>query len=190
MTAAIAFGPAATTDVDDADGESRLVEAAKTDAEALGRLYRRYEPVIAGFVLRRVGRRHEAEDIISNVFLQMVRRLDRYERREVPFRAWLYRIATNEINRWFRWRKLRRFLGSVPDRPAPESESSADTERVRLALATLPSRFQSVLALRYLEELSIEEIGVILGCSAGTVKSRLDRGRDRLRRALEQQNND
>jgi RNA polymerase sigma-70 factor (ECF subfamily) len=181
VTAAIALGLAHSTEIDDADGEASLVEAAKTDAAALGRLYRRYEPVIAGFVMRRVGRRHEAEDIIANVFLQMVRRLGSYQRRDVPFRAWLYRIATNEIHRWFRWRKLRRFWGSVPERAVEGEAPGDDGERVRAALQALPGRYQSVIALRYLEELSIEEIAVVLGCAPGTVKSRLDRGRERLR---------
>jgi len=184
VTAAIALGRSDSTGVDDADGELRLVEAAKSDAAALGRLYRRYEPVIAVFVLRRIGNRHEAEDIIANVFLQMVRRLGRYERREAPFRAWLYRIATNEVNRWFRRRRLRRFWGKVPDVAAPGGSGGDEAERVRAALETLPARFQNVISLRYLEGLSVEEISVVLACSPGTVKSRLDRGRERLRRAL------
>lgn len=84
------------------DGERTLVEEAKRSPEAMGRLFRLHYASIAGYVQRRVGNAHDAEDIIADAFLQMVRNLGKYEQRGIPFRIWLYRIANNEINRWAR----------------------------------------------------------------------------------------
>ena len=86
------------------DGERELVERAKRDSQAFALLYRRYYPAIAGYIYRRVGDRHTAEDLVAEVFLAALRHLPRYRYRGVPVRAWFYRIATNEVNRWARKR--------------------------------------------------------------------------------------
>jgi RNA polymerase sigma-70 factor (ECF subfamily) len=122
---------------------------------------------------------------VADVFLAMVRYLPRYRVGPTPFRAWLYRLATNRVNRWARCqrRSACRQLSDVPA-PADTSTSAHEAARVRSALLALPPRFQSVLSLHYLDEMSIHEIAQILGCAEGTVKSRLSRGRDLLRKIL------
>lgn len=165
------------------EDERELIQRAKTDREALASLYRRHQPRIAAYVVRRVGNAHEAEDLVANVFLAMVRGLPGYRAGEAPFVAWLYRIATNEINRWIRRRRIRRFFGLSVE-IAVESKPTEDGERLPAALADLPLRLQTVLSLHYLEELSIAEIVAITGSPPGTIKSRLSRGRDLLRARL------
>src|SRR5687768_8459827 len=91
--------------IETGEEEAALIERAKTDQEALAAIYRRYEPRIAAYVVRRIGRTHEAEDLVANVFLAMVRGLASYRTGETPFVAWLYRIASNEINRSIRKRR-------------------------------------------------------------------------------------
>jgi RNA polymerase sigma-70 factor (ECF subfamily) len=167
----------------DLDHERQLVERAKTDREALSSLYRRYQPRITSYVMRRVGRTHDAEDVVANVFLAMVRGLGRYRCGQAPFVAWLYRIAINEINRSLRKRCIRRFFGGaieVVDRGQPPD----DAEQLRRALAELPFHYQAVLSLHYLEDLSVDEIALVVGVPPGTVKSRLSRGRDLLKAKL------
>jgi RNA polymerase sigma-70 factor, ECF subfamily len=163
-----------------APSEGELVEEAKTNPQALGILYRTFEPRITAYVMRRVGDKHEAEDIVADVFLAMVRQLPRYRCAETPFSAWLYRIATNQINYWVRKRRVRSFFSSPPDVVDPRSAPEDDGEQVRLALCRLPLKFQSVLSLYYLEQLAVDEISQVLECPTGTVKSRLARGRDLL----------
>ena len=166
-----------------AEDDRELIERAKTDREALAALYRRYQPRITAYVMRRVGRTHEAEDLVSSVFLAMVRGLARYRCGEAPFIAWLYRIASNEINRWIRKRRIRRFFGlsvEIADEGTPPDEG----EHLRIALSELPLHYQTVLSLHYLEELSVSEIATVIGSAPGTVKSRLARGRDLLRAKL------
>ena len=168
----------------DATSEYKLIERAKSDPQALGQLYRRHQPRISAYVARRVGDSHEAEDVVAEVFLAMVRHLPRYRSRDVPLKAWLYRVATNEINRRMRKRRVRIFLG-IEKAPADAGAGSSDeAEEVRLVLSRLPARFQSVLSLHYLEQLSVDEVAEVLGCAVGTVKSRLARGRDMLRDRL------
>jgi RNA polymerase sigma-70 factor (ECF subfamily) len=168
-----------------AEGEAALIERAKTEQEALAAVYRRYQPRIAAYVVRRLGHTHEAEDLVANVFLAMVRGLKNYRQGEVPFVAWLYRIASNEINRAIRKRRIRSFFGLYTE-IAAAAESSDEAEQLRVALSQLPLHYQTALSLHYLEDLSVNEVAAVIGAAPGTVKSRLARGRDLLKAKLSQ----
>jgi len=168
-----------------AEGEAALIERAKSDQEALAALYRRYQPRIAAYVVRRMGNSHEAEDLVASVFLAMVRGLRNYRPGGAPFVAWLYRIASNEINRSIRKKQIRSFFGLHVDVPAPAAAND-EAEQLRVALSKLPLHYQTVISLHYLEELSVEEVAGIVGVAAGTVKSRLFRGRELLKAKLSQ----
>jgi len=166
----------------DAKAEHRVLEAAKQDPNALSELYQQHYEAISRHVLRRVGQPSIAEDLVADVFLTMVRYLPRYRIGPTPFRNWLYRLATNRVNRWARWQR-RRAWRQLQDSPSPQREADrqSDAAHVRAALLTLPLHYQSVIALHYLEDMRIEDISQILQCAVGTVKSRLARGRDMLR---------
>lgn len=170
--------------VDDADSEDNLVELATKSSQALGRLYRLHEPRISAYVIRRVGNVHEAEDIVANIFMAMVKHLPKYRSTKAPFTAWLYRIATNEINWFFRKQRLLRMFAPIADIAESRRATSDDSEEVREALSKLPMRYQNVLSLHYLEQLSVVEIADVLGIATGTVKSRLSRGRALLKKVL------
>jgi RNA polymerase sigma-70 factor (ECF subfamily) len=177
------------------DSDRALVARAQRDAAAFAEIYRRNCHAITGYILRRIGDRQTTDDLVADVFLTAMRALPRYRYRGVPLRAWLYRIATNTVNRWARQRtgRSRVQLGLDRDRhespttvdaPPDEDDRAADAGRARQAMLTLKPKHQSVLALHYLEELSVEEVAVVLGCRVGTVKSRLSRARDALRERL------
>ena len=172
----------ATTVIED---DFNLVERAKRDPNALALLYDTHYTAIVRYVARRVGP-SEAEDLTAEVFLAMVRYLPRFRSRGVPFRAWLYRLATNQVNRWARRRRrdARHRLAEFADRTGATC-TTEQAEVVRVALLTLPPRFQSALTLHYLEGLSLAEVARVLNCAEGTVKSRLARGRDMMRAALQ-----
>jgi RNA polymerase sigma-70 factor (ECF subfamily) len=174
------------------DGESEghetaLLLAAKHDPHALSELYRLHYPAIARYIMRRVGQMSIAEDLVADVFLNMVRYLPRFRVGPTPFRAWLYRLATNRVNRWARWQRRRAWRQLQDDVCArndqPRREEAA---HVRAALLTLPLPNQTVLALHYLEAMRLEEIAAVVGCAVGTVKSRLARGRVMLRALLQE----
>jgi len=175
------------------DAEQELVARARHDAGAFAEIYRRHAHAIGGYVYRRVGDVHTTDDLVADVFLAAMRALPRYRIRGVPLRAWLYRIATNTVNRWAgrnKWRRFVRLEGDAVDAQVGSSAdagaSDGDTEAARQALWSLSMKHQSVLALHYLEGLPIEEVAVVLGCRVGTVKSRLSRAREALRTKLQE----
>jgi RNA polymerase sigma-70 factor (ECF subfamily) len=165
--------------------EAELVARARTDPGAFAALYGLHHAAIARYVRRRVGDAHLASDIVAETFLTALEELHRYRERGLPFRAWLYRLASSRVNRWVR-RRGPRALSITGEEAAREERSSPRhaVEIARRALLALPARYQTALALHYLEGLSVEEIATALGCRAGTVKARLSRGRERMRRLL------
>jgi RNA polymerase sigma-70 factor (ECF subfamily) len=167
-----------------ADSESALVERAKDDPAAFGLLYRRHSPAIQRYLRRRVGDVSALDDLVAETFLAAQRYLGRYRDRGQPFRAWLYRLATSRLHRWLRSQRWRRML-RLESEPAITAPDQSDRDAVRRALLELAPALQACLALHYLEGLSIEEVSFALGCRPGTVKSRLARGREALRRSLE-----
>ncbi len=180
--------------------EAELVERARTQPEAFGHLYDRYYGVALNYVFRRTLDAALAEELTSNTFFNALRALRSYENRG-KFLAWLYRIAGNEIR--LNWRARRKQhegearwraeLGRVrfaPDRViATETEEAEEQARqfARLheAIVRLPERYQTILALRYFESLSCEEVAEVAGTKVGTVKSLIHRGLKQLRRQYE-----
>lgn len=167
------------------DAEARLIEAAKGDPGAFGRLYRRHYGAIAGYLLRRTGDEHLAEDLAAETFIAAWRALPRYRVTGVPFRAWLLRIATNEANAWTRRSRPRRAAEQTPRDRVADGASRDDREVVHAALRTLSPEHQAAVALVHFESLSIERAALVLGVRPGTVKSRLARARGALRVELQ-----
>jgi len=171
------------------DDEQNLIERARRDRTAFTVLYRRHYEAIARYIHRRVGDSHTTEDLTAEVFIAALRTLPRYRHRGWPLRTWLYRIATNRVNRWARRerkRVLKRLESDHVDPKGAANEAGMNAEYVRTALLTLSPKHQAVLSLHYLEGMPVDEVAVAVGCRIGTVKSRLARGREALRRHLEQ----
>ena len=166
-------------------------------------MFEKYYPPVKRYILRRVIDYDVANDIASETFLKALLKLSLFQWQGISFSSWVYRIATNEVNQYFRRQSYapRRFdetlefngrtrLPAVhPDeeREAWERELELHEQfrRMQGVLATLPVRYQSVIALRYFEQKSIGEIAEILGIKEGTVKSLHSRGLGRIRKALE-----
>jgi len=178
--------------------EAELVERAKTQPEAFGHLYDRYYSVVLNYVFRRTLDVALAEELTSNTFFNALRALGGYENRG-KFLAWLYRIAGNEIRlNWrarrkqhegeARWRaELGRVRFATDRAIATEEveEQARQFARLHEALSRLPERYQTILALRYFESLSCEEVAEVVGTKVGTVKSLIHRGLKQLRRQFE-----
>lgn len=183
--------PPQTATSEPASAEQVLVERAKRDRSAFASLYRLHYRAVAAHIYRRTGNQHVTEDLVADVFLTVLRTLPRYRYRGVPLRHWLLRIATNTVNRWARRR--RRTTSDALDAaqvveqrdPADAMVNEAERQRALAALLSLPPKFQTVLALHYLEGLDLRAVASIIGCRLGTVKSRLSRARMKLRAELE-----
>lgn len=179
--------------------EQALIERAKTDANAYGDLYDLYYLKILNYALRRVADVDVAEDITTATFIKALDRLHTFEWHGVPFSAWLYRIASNEIVNHFRDRHTKHVsLDELMDEqgfePASDTnieasiiEAQEELERhqqfiaVQKRMAMLPAKYQEALALRYFEKKTIQEISVIMHKRPGTIKSILSRGAKKLR---------
>ncbi|MHC4495809.1 MAG: RNA polymerase sigma factor [Planctomycetota bacterium] len=176
------------------DEDQMLVSAAQHDTEAAGRLYDKYYSEILGYIYHCTFDGTIAEDLTSNVFLAVFRHLGRYKWRQVPFRAWLYRIATNEAR--MHWRRQRRVktvslqsdtdIHAAGPSAADRLEAAEEYHLVHKALLELRLKYRTVIILRYFEDKAIAEICEITATKEGTVKSQLHRGLARLQDILVQ----
>jgi RNA polymerase sigma-70 factor, ECF subfamily len=163
---------------------SRLVSQAikraqNGDREALGFLYARYADNIYGYVRSIVHNHHEAEDITQHVFAKLMRVIDKYEERDVPFFAWTLRVARNVAMDHIRSERLVPVeeVRGASDRAGFDPASAGRTEDLRDALATLPHAQREVLILRHVAGLSPTEIAKLTGKSEGSVHGLHHRGR-------------
>ena len=181
--------------------EARMARRAlKGDQQAFAEIVALYQDKLYHMAFRMLGSRQEAEDVTQEAFLRVYRNLDRYDE-SLKFSTWIYRIATNLCIDRLRKRRMSYSLDAesnehdgldgyalIPsDDRTPESEMLlSETQRiVREAIETLPAKYKSVMVLRYLHDLSLQEIGEILDMPVTTVKTRVHRGREFLRKKLE-----
>jgi RNA polymerase sigma-70 factor, ECF subfamily len=174
------------------DGEL-MAQVAAGDRAAFAALVDRHKAPLLGYLGRLTGSRERAEELAQEAFVRLFQAAPGY-REQGRLLPLLFRIATNllrsEERRRRRWQLLAPLVANGNGHHAP-SGGEADLlrdelqRRVRSELARLPFRFRVPLLLFEVEEWSYAEIAGVLGCREGTVKSRIHRGRDRLRRALQ-----
>jgi RNA polymerase sigma-70 factor, ECF subfamily len=163
---------------------SRLVSQAikraqDGDREALGFLYARYADNIYGYVRSIVQSHHEAEDITQHVFAKLLRVIDKYEERQVPFFAWTLRVARNVAMDHIRSERLIPVeeVRGVSEHTGFDPTATGRSEELRGALAMLPQAQREVLLLRHVAGLSPTEIARLTGKSEGSVHGLHHRGR-------------
>jgi len=163
------------------------------DRQAYGQLANRYQERLFNSLTYLLQDRAEAEDVVQEALTQAYLKLGTF-RQEGSFYTWLYRIAWNIASTRRRRRRrevsLDHFCEASGTEPADEAIDSKDDRddaiyRVRKAMGDLGERFRTVLVLRHLEGYSYETIADILELPVGTVRSRIHRGRNELRRRLE-----
>jgi RNA polymerase sigma-70 factor (ECF subfamily) len=160
------------------------IEAAQRDPSRFGDLYEENFHRVYAYVARRVGDRHEAEDLTADVFREALAGIGKFEWRGVPFAAWLLRIAARVIADYFR--RSGRETGS----PAvnPEQSSTDEVERSAMLfqlVERLPEAQLQVIHMRFVEQKSIREVALELGRSEGAVKQLQLRAVENLRAQME-----
>lgn len=179
--------------------EEKLLREIENDPQKFGEIYEAFYKKIFGYVFRRTMDYDAAKDIAAETFFKAYTSIGKFKWRNISVLYWLYRIATNELNKYFNSRKY-----------APESlikiheeygiditdYSNAETERILLEeelekhqdfmrinylIKKLDFKYQDVISLRFFEQKSIKEIAIILNKKEGTVKSLLSRGIDNLK---------
>ncbi|TDB83025.1 RNA polymerase sigma factor [Actinomadura sp. KC216] len=181
--------PPTTAQECDAD----LIESSLLDPEAFAALFDRYSAMLFRYVSRRLGP-EAAEDVVGETFLAAFSKRSRYDLAQRDARPWLFGIATKLVARHHRteaarYRALRRSPVDGPvegpaDRVAAGVSASAARPALAAALAGLPRRDLDVLLLVAWGDLAYEEVARALGIPVGTVRSRLNRARRKVRAAL------
>jgi RNA polymerase sigma-70 factor, ECF subfamily len=158
------------------------------DERAFETLYSRHMPPVYRYALRMTGSESEADDVVQELFLALIRNARGYDPARGELRSYLYGLARRLI--------LRRLSAEPPvndDTPEPVVEDDPferlDLEQrlelVRTAVASLPAGYREVVALCDLEEMSYADAAATMGCAVGTVRSRLHRARAMLLNRME-----
>ena len=171
----------------DCSAERVLIEAAQRDRGRFSELYEANFERVYAYVVRRVRDRDEAQDITSDVFHLALKSLPRFEWRGVPFAAWLYRIAYNEIadrSKTAAKRRAHEHVFQESDAGVTDASSIDDAERrgrLFKLVERLPRDQSRVIVMRFAEDKSIREIAIALGRSEGSVKQLQFRAMQNLR---------
>jgi RNA polymerase sigma factor (sigma-70 family) len=177
--------------------EIELLHRIRNNPEEFSGLFRLYYKPIFGYIFRRTGNFDDTADIAAETFLKAFRYIKQFTYKGISIKVWLYRIATNEVNLFFRYKQkhislFERF--DFADKTKFDSyvyEDKLEMEKellqheqflsVLASLKTLPVKYQEVIALRYFEGKENKEIVEILNINEGTLKSLLSRGLEKLR---------
>lgn len=182
--------------------EFELVQKAKKDPVAFGILYEHYYANIFGYIHRRVLQWEMAQDITAEVFIKAYNNIWKFRWTNTSINAWFYRIATNEVNMYFRKGRYRPVsleelkdsggfdisdpltLLAEKEKMEQQLQQYQDFVVIQSKLKQLPVKYQEVIALRYFEQKSTREISEIVGKKEGTVKSLLFRGLEKMKNLL------
>jgi RNA polymerase sigma-70 factor (ECF subfamily) len=171
--------------------EQQLISRAKQgDKNAISTLYRVYVQAIFRYISYRVESDTVAEDLTGEVFLHMVQALPRYQQTQAPLGAWLFRIAANQVADHYR-RKRRApsepILDSQPDDaadPFGRMEDEEERAQLRAALQALPEDYQTLLILRFMQQLPHSEVAAVMRKSEAAIRVMQHRALKALAKAI------
>lgn len=160
-----------------------LARAARDDIAAFGALYQRYHGRVYRYLRTHVRCDEDAEDLLQQVFLRAFDALPRYHPRKGTFTSWLFRIARNAAIDFQRRHHDTLTWDAMPEALHPRSDDDLDARmahqeslgRLRHLLATLPADKREILALRFSGELTLPEIGAVIGKSEEATRKQLTR---------------
>ena len=171
--------------------EVDLIEKSKSNVKYFGPIYDKYYEDIFNFIYKRVGQESTTGDITSDVFYKAVKNIHKYTYKGLPFSSWLYRIAVNEINQYFRKTNAVRFLSVEQDKLNEVAQTVGEayhlqdpTDVIIKLLESLNEEEVLYIELRFFEGLSFKEVGEVLNASADAVKVKTYRIIGKLRRSL------
>jgi len=166
------------------------VEAAKSNPAQFDVLYEKYFKSIFVFIYRRTGNEELSDDITSQVFLKALINIKKYEFKGVPFSAWLFRIAFNEINMYFRKNNAHRVISLEQNtvmqimQEVQEEDNSHAQQQMMAALKQLGGDDIQLIELRFFEKRSFAEVGQIIGITENNAKVKVYRILDKLKKIL------
>jgi RNA polymerase sigma-70 factor, ECF subfamily len=165
-----------------------MVKASQKKPEAFQSLYDKYFDVIFNFIFRRTGEEEITADLVSQTFLKALQNLKKYEFKGIPFSAWLYKIAGNEINKYYKKSNKAPIYSIESDLIINLFEESEEEnlhdEKIKILineLQKLSPEDLNILELRFFEDKSFKEIAFILEIRESTAKMRTYRAIEKLK---------
>ena len=173
--------------------DQQLVEAAKKNPDDFGGLYERYFEEIFIFIFKRVQDEDVAGDVCQKAMMKAMFNIAKYEDRGVPFKAWLYRIASNEANLFFRAQK-KMITVEVEDKHVKtvmlkisigDENKETDQEKLLKVLSNLKPEHAEIIELRFFMQYSFKEIAEFYDITEANAKMRLYRILDKVKKTWE-----
>lgn len=172
------------------DEDALYVARAKDDAADFAFLYKKYHKCIFLYLMKAIRHEQDAADLATDVFAKALQNLSRYEHRGIPFSAWLYKIATNELNGYYRKKNRIGYVVLAPEHIQGEFDSEAmDVESwlrcLTKSMQNLDITDFNLLQFRFTEDKSFRDISMILGCSEDNAKTKTYRILKKLKPLIE-----
>ncbi len=185
-------------EISDAELVARLKNR---EGEAVGVLVKQYADRLYNYAYYRCNNHHTAEDVVSETFVRVIEKIHGYEQREIPFRAWVFRIAHNLLVNHFRQSKRHNLVSldkldwsmetaggmagnlDLADKKDLVSQIS-DRDALKQAIDALPEDQQAVFVMRFIEELELEQVALMMDRSVVSIKSLQYRAVKNLRKML------
>ncbi len=173
------------------DTEKNRIIKAKKDLQEFDYLYRKYYPIMNNFVFHRVNDEAVRNEIVSNVFFKAMKRLSLFrflDSRKCSFSSWLYRIAVNEVNQFYRNVKREdRIRESVKWNTVDGDDIQFNYQVIQRKITSFKIDEQNLITLRFFEKLSYKEIAEIYNKKEGTIKVQMHRLLKKLRMNVEKE---
>jgi RNA polymerase sigma-70 factor (ECF subfamily) len=173
----------------------QAVEQARTDKTAIGKLYDFFFPKIFSYVSWRIGRETDAEDVVSDIFIKMVKNLSSYRaQKNGSFQSWLYCITRNTIIDYYRTHKNSITLDELPEIKTEDVtlEEQLDAQEMFVKIINLlndlPARQAEIIRLKFIAELQNKEIAQILNIREKSVSAAVAKGLMFLKKRFETNN--
>ncbi len=162
--------------------EWQEIQAAQQNPARFRLLYDRYYEAIFRFIQHRCGDEETAADLCSQVFLKAMQNLQKFSYKGVPFSAWLYRIASNEISQWFRKQNRNRIVALEDFHTKELANEIDDKAGLEINIDKLGKVIQQLdpdevvlLQLRYFEQMAFREVGEIMNITENNAKVKMYR---------------
>ena len=182
--------------------ELELLNKIKNNPADFSEIFKLYYKSIFGYILRRTGNFDDTADIAADTFFKAFTNIKNFSYKGISIKVWLYRIATNEVNQFYRNKQkhnslfdrfdfenkelLKNYLHQDKEELEVELQKHNQFLIILSVLKTLPNKYQEVISLRYFEGKDNKEIAEILNINEGTLKSLLSRGLEKLREKCNQ----
>ena len=174
--------------------EFEMIKRAKNDSRRFEPLYNKYHEQIFRYVHNRVNDQQVASDIVSQVFMKAISNIGSYQFKGVPFGSWLYRIASSELNQWFRRSSATRKVSVPFERLRNELIETTDEKNDELldlltqSLNQMKEDDLELIELRYFEMRSVREISEMKDWSESNVKVKCHRAMNKLKKIFSELN--